>query len=103
MSTSASFRRTALRISAGVVVWALHFATVYGFTALACARGWERAVPVVVAGASAAAAAVLVAIIVAGWRQGARFEPWLSATLAAFALVAVAYETLPVLLLPACG
>ena len=28
--------------SSGVVVWAVHFAMIYGSTALACARGFAR-------------------------------------------------------------
>ena len=38
----------ALRMALGVMVWAAHFAVVYGFTALACARGFASAAPWVV-------------------------------------------------------
>ena len=100
---ASSFPRTALRIAAGVIVWALHFAAVYGGTALACARGWEGVVPAFIGGASAVAVLACAAIIVAGWRRRAAFEHWLSATLAALGLVAIVYEAIPVLMVPACG
>lgn len=97
------FVRTSLRISAGVLVWALHFAAIYGFTALACARGWSGAVlPLVVLATLAAAAAMLV-IVVAGTRRRGEFESWLSASLAGLALVAVLYEGITVLVVPSCG
>ena len=98
-----SFPRTALRIAAGVIVWALHFAALYGVTALACARGWEAIVPGFIAGATVVAVLAALAIIVGGWRRRAVFEYWLSATVAAFGLVAIVYEALPVLTVPACG
>jgi hypothetical protein len=98
-----SFPATALRISAGVIIWALHFAAIYGVTGLACARGWKDLVSPAIAAATAAAVVAALVVIVAGWRRRGEFEPWLSASLAGFALVAILYEALAVLLVPLCG
>ena len=98
-----SFPLTALRISAGVIVWTLHFAAIYGVTGLACARGWTSIIAPSIVAATALAAAACLAIIVAGWRRRAEFESWLSASVAALALVAIVYESIPVLIVPPCG
>lgn len=99
-----SFAGRALQIHAGVIVWAMHFAAIYGFTALACARGLAAtAVTWTVAIASTVAAAACIGIALAGLRAARRFESWLSAALAGMALVAIAWETLPVLTVPACA
>lgn len=98
-----SFPLTAFRISAGVIVWAVHFAGIYGITALACARGWNALVAPAIGAATAAAVIVVLAVIVAGWRRREEFESWLSATLGAFALVAILYEAIPVLIVPICA
>jgi hypothetical protein len=98
-----SFPLTALRISAGVIVWTLHFAAIYGVTGLACARGWTSIIAPSIGAATALAAAACIAIIVAGWRRRAEFESWLSASVAALALVAIVYESIPVLIVPPCG
>ena len=93
----------ALWIAAGIGVWALHFAVLYGFTGLACARGWAGAVPWVVAGATLAAVA---ALGLAGWRQWPRrgeFIGWMSLAVAGLALIAIAYEAVPVLIVPPCA
>jgi hypothetical protein len=97
-----SFPLTALRISAGVIVWTLHFAAIYGVTGLACARGWTSIIAPSIGAATALAAAACIAIIVAGWRRRAEFESWLSASVGALALVAIVYEAIPVLIVPIC-
>jgi hypothetical protein len=97
-----TFTAAALRISSGVMVWAVHFAVLYGVTALACARGFPQAVPWTIALATALAAAAALAIIVAGYRRRAEFIAWLSAAVAAFALLAIVFESLA-LLVPACA
>lgn len=93
----------ALWIAAGVAVWALHFAVAYGFTALACARGWEGAVwPVVVA----ATVVSLAALGAMAWRLRPRlpqFEAWLALAVAGLAAIAIAYETVPLFLVPPCA
>jgi hypothetical protein len=91
----------ALRISAGVIVWALHFALVYGFTGLACARGLGAAVPWVVAAVTALAAALAVLLVLKNLH--AEFIQWMTAAVAAAALVAILWEGLAGLLVPTCG
>lgn len=98
-----SFAATALRLASGVIVWALHFAAVYGFTALACARGWSAAVAPAIATATALAALAALAIVVAGMRKRTEFDSWLMAGIAALSLVAILWEAIAVLLVPACG
>lgn len=103
MRAGSGFAAIALRMSAGIVVWALHFGAVYASTALACARGLPQAAPPAVAIATALAVVALLPIVVAGWRRRADFEPAFSASMAAFALIAVLWEALPALWVPACG
>lgn len=98
-----SFVATALRMSSGVVVWALHFAVIYGFTGLACARGWAPLVPPAVVFATGVALAAALAVIVAGFTKRGEFESWMSAALGGFAFIAIAYEGIAVLIVPACG
>ena len=98
-----SFPATALLISAGVIIWALHFAALYGLTALACARGWNAAVLPALWLATAVAAIAALVVIAAGWRRRDVFEYWLSATIAAFGLVAIVYEAVTILMVPACA
>ena len=97
-----SFPIAALTISAGVIIWALHFTAIYGFTALACARGWSGAVVPLNAAASALAAAAVLAVIATGWRRRESFEHWLSAAIGAAALVAIVYESAPLLIVAPC-
>jgi hypothetical protein len=97
------FAPAALGLSAAVVVWALHFTALYGGTALACARGMPQVVLPAITGATLAAAVALAVIAVRGWSRRAVFEHWLSAALAAVALLAVLWEALPVLVVPPCG
>jgi hypothetical protein len=98
-----SFPAAALTLSAGVIIWALHFAAIYGITALACARGWEGLVPPAIAGATAVAVVASIFVIASGWRRRGVFEYWLSATIAGFGLIAIVYEAIPVLVVPTCG
>jgi len=95
------FVATTLRISAGVIVWVLHFALIYGFTALACARGLPAVVPWVIGGATAIAGGACLALIAREWRRQG-FEAWLALSLDATALLAILWEALPVLMVPIC-
>jgi hypothetical protein len=90
-----------LRMSLGVVLWALHFTVVYGFTALACARGFGAAAPWVVGVATLVAAALAIAIIVT--HLSSEFTRWMTAALAAFALVAIVWEGIPAFIVPTCA
>ena len=90
----------AVRIGAGVVVWALHFAIVYALTAYGCARGVDVRAPVVAATLLALAAAALVAW--RAWPAADAFAHWLTAALAATAMLAIAWEGVAMLLSPGC-
>ena len=94
--------RQLLFMSSGVVIWALHFGAIYGLTGLACARGWPEAVTPGVALATVVAALLALAVLVAGWRRRVQFESWMTAGIAALALVAIVWEALPVLIVPIC-
>lgn len=100
---TAGFAGTALRVTSGGFAWVAHFAVVYGVTALACARGASQLVPWVVAGASVVAAAACLAVVFIGWKEAGAFERWLSRALAGVALLAIVFETLPLLVVPPCG
>jgi hypothetical protein len=98
-----TFARTAILLAAAPLVWALHFATVYGFAGVACARGLGTAVPWAVGIATVVAAAACAALVVAGWRRRNAFEAWMASMLAALALVAIAWEALAAMLVKPCA
>lgn len=98
-----SFPAAALRLSAGVLVWALHFGVLYGFTALACARGFPGAVPWVAGGATLAALAAIALLFLREIPGRAEFVAWVSVAVAGLALVAVLYQTVPLFLVPVCA
>jgi hypothetical protein len=91
----------ALWISSGVIVWALHFAAIYGFTALACARGIGAAAPWVVGAATVVAAALAAALILRN--LSSEFTQWMTAAVAAAALLAILWEGLSAFLAAPCG
>jgi hypothetical protein len=119
VSTAAAFIRTAVRILSGVLIWGGHFLFIYATTAVMCARGWDAdrwfgvsPLPTIIGAASVAAVAI------AGWMTAravrsarhpgppdrtAHFVDWMTAAICALALVAIAWETLPLLLLPSCA
>jgi hypothetical protein len=94
--------RTSLRIASGVIVWAAHFAVIYGATGLACARDAAERVPWTVAAATLVAGAIAASIFVREWRLRASFNSWLAATIAAIALLAIVWEGITVLIVPPC-
>ena len=85
----------------GVMVWALHFAVIYGFTGLACARSFGAAVPWTVGAATLVAAAAAIAIIVK--HLSSEFTQWMTAAVACVALLAILWEALAALLVPPCA
>lgn len=97
-----TFTRATLRMYAGVIVWGLHFGVLYAMTAYACARGgsWVQGA-VLAAGIVAGIACVF--LMVRGWRRRERFEEGVAAGVAALALLAIVWETIPVFLVPSCG
>lgn len=121
-SNMASNRVPTWRLWLAPIVWAAHFLAIYVFTALACARvgtsDWytPAAVPWFVGSATLLASMVLLWTIVstlrAGWNARSQalaqapsrdFIGWLSAAIAALVLIAVLWETLALVWLPACG
>jgi hypothetical protein len=92
---------SALRIGAGVLIWALHFTAIYGFTALACARGFAAAAPWAVGVATAVAAVAAAAVLVTNLRT--EFTRWMTAGIAAFALVGILWEGLAAFLVSPCA
>jgi hypothetical protein len=111
MSDARSFGANALRASGGVILWALHFLMIYGFTALACERGfhereWLGAGPItwVVLGATAFTATAMIWLIRQLLHASPRaFVDWLGAALTGLALIGVLYEAVPVLLVTPCA
>lgn len=101
---------TSLHMFAGVIVWAVHFTAIYSFTALACARGFSQlqwlglgVVTWAIGGATLIAATATLVILVPALRTARRsFESWMAAGVAALALIAILWETLPVMMLPVC-
>lgn len=90
-----------LLIPVGAIVWAAHFAALYGVTALACARGFPNLVPWTVVIAGGAAAALLVLVLRTAHTDD--FVGWTTAAIAVAALLAVAWESAAGLLVPACA
>lgn len=98
-----SFARESLRVFAGVIVWALHFTAIYAFTSLACTRGMPDAVAWGIGGATLAAVAACGWILRAALRRTPAFDAWLTAGIAAMALLAIVWEALPVLMVTPCA
>jgi hypothetical protein len=92
---------SALRLSAGPLLWLAHFSALYGFNAIACARGFAGAVPWVVAGAT------LVLALAAGFlvlrKPKDEFVDWLTSALAALSLLAILWQALPTLMVSPCA
>jgi hypothetical protein len=116
---AAPFTATFLYLTGGLTIWALRFAAAYAFTAIVCARGWDApdgalgVAPVGVALMSAAALAGCAAIAAHAVRrlrsapaapseEARRFVHYVAATVALLGALAIAWETLPALVVPAC-
>ncbi len=113
------FTCASLRILSGALIWALHFAVIYSFTALACARGfWEAswlgvgvvgwAIGMATFVAVLAVSAIGVQALRSARSRGAQenamaFVHWMTMGIAWLSLVAIVWEAVPVLLVPACG
>ncbi len=109
------FSRTFLFMLAGPIIWAAHFLFIYSVHGVACARptlhGAWAGIPVsswIIVGASLLA---LIAMALIYLRLRTRmphigdpgFLPWLAGTLSLLSAVAIIWETIPVLWVPACG
>lgn len=106
----------------GLVISSVHFGFIYVFAALACARGFAARrvfdigiVPAVNGAATLVALIAAFAVLLAAIGDGAylrartdaeasllRFLRWLTGGVAALSLVAIAWNGLPLLLIPAC-
>jgi hypothetical protein len=101
---------TGLRMLSGALVWAVHFLAIYGFTALACARGFAAAqwlgvgvLAWAIGAATVVALAAATAIIASTRRTPViGFTEWFTAGVAALAMLAIAWETLSAAMVPAC-
>jgi hypothetical protein len=94
-----------LSVFLGALIWAVHFAVIYATTSLLCARGASRGVVVGAVGvATLMALAATIAVFVRSGRAAARegFLPWMAAGIAGLAALAIVWEALPALLVPAC-
>ena len=110
-----SFTRGFLRLFSGPIVWAIHFLLVYGFTGVLCARpAWEvqwLGIGLLEwgIGSAAVAALALLAFIHLGRRRkeaveiNAVFVRRTGAALALLSALAIVWESLPLLLVPACA
>jgi hypothetical protein len=110
MSISTS-TRVALRMVSGALIWAVHFIAIYGFTSLACARGLATTqwlgigiVAWTIGAATMIALAAAVAVIVSATRTAPvnGFTEWITAGVAALAALAIVWEALPAIMVPAC-
>ena len=97
------FTSTMLRMSSGVIVWALHFAVVYGVTALACARGNARLVPWVVGVATLLGVGFTAAIIARSYPRRDDFAHWMAAAVAGVAMLAMVWEAIAAFVARSCG
>jgi hypothetical protein len=116
--TSKTFTVESLRMTGGLAVWGIHLAAVYGWGALACARGWaDRVLLGTSAVAFGVAAATLPALAACAWLLAAslrarrlrgrddprRFHDGVAAWSAAFGLVATTWTALvAAIVVPPC-
>jgi hypothetical protein len=92
-----------IRLSAAIGIWALHFIAVYGVTGLACARGLPQAVPWAIGAATLLALGALALLVWISLKNLGAFANWMTVAMAALALLAILWETVPVFLVPACA
>jgi hypothetical protein len=88
-----------------IAIWAAHFALVYGFTALACARSFAGLVPWLVVPVSIAAVAGIGVLAMRGPIRAARslsFSDTVACGLGVLAIIAVVWEASS-MLLPSCA
>ena len=116
------FIRKSLFMTAGLLVWGVHFGVIYGFNSLACTRGFAGLsvlgfglVPVVVSAATLVAlAGTGIVLLLAMWRRGPAhssrddrpvddFLRYTTIAIAALSLVAIAWNGLPALIVPPCS
>jgi SNF family Na+-dependent transporter len=108
------FTRSLLFMTAGPLIWALHFVFIYVVTALICARPSATAQWVssgllewVIGIATAVAIAAILWITLRGIKsngekENVRFMQWTAVALGVFSIYAIVLDALPVLFVPAC-
>ena len=121
-SGAAEVARTALKLFlpvSGLLAWAAQFTLIYGFTALACARGFADAdalglsiVPVTIILVTVVAFAVTGVVLVRalgerrrmsdGALPSDRFLNYTTILIGGLSLVTIAWHGLPALIVPAC-
>jgi hypothetical protein len=72
--TLSPFTAATFRMCSGVIIWAAHFALIYGFTGLACARAFADLVPWAVMGATLVALAAMALTIAPALRRGREID-----------------------------
>jgi hypothetical protein len=107
-------------VAAGLIAWAVQFTVIYGVAAIACARGYGDAsiagvglVHSAIVGATLLALAVTAAILVMALRDRRnrnadthptdRFLADTTLAISALSLVAIFWQGLPALFVPACA
>jgi hypothetical protein len=105
-------------MTSGFVFWAAQFTIIYGITGVACARGWYHVsflgLDVVRGSIAVATLFALAATTLVFWRARAReqsagnepaeyFVETVTLWVCGLSLVAIAYNGLPALILPACS
>lgn len=89
-------------MSSGAILWAVHFTVLYGFTTLACARGFSSAIPWVLGAATLAALGVAAFVVARAYPRRAEFASWFTAALAALAGLAIVFEGFAFVMVPPC-
>lgn len=109
------FTRNLLLMFAGPLIWAAHFLAIYVFNGVLCARPqWNvewAGMSLSSWGILGAAVIAVLAITVILLRahphdmtaDNRAFARWMALALSLLSMVAIVWETVPVLLLPACG
>jgi cytochrome c len=93
----------ALRIAAGIGIWALHFGAIYAIAAIACARNAASVIPWSIGAVTAIALVAALVVIAGSIRKRSGFAAWMTIAVAAIAAVAIVFEAIAVALVPACA
>ncbi|MGH8718626.1 MAG: hypothetical protein ACREV0_06740 [Burkholderiales bacterium] len=97
-----TFARATFTMFASLLIWAAHFLIIYLTTGIACARASPNDfVPWVIGGVTLLAVLALVMVMRTA-RAAEPFAAWIGVSLAALAMIAIVWESLPVLIVPIC-
>lgn len=112
-----TFGRTYSRMCVGPIIWAIHFAVIYGFTGVLCARPGLQSgqswlgLGIIAWGVLAASVVAIIVILifnVSDWRgavgrSNTAFMHGVAAWLGLLSIVAILWGAATVLLVPACA